>query len=297
MLGIIAALVSAFSWSIGSILFKKISETATPLGMTLAKGVIGFFLLGTVYYLEGITAMPLDVFLSLAVSGIIGIALGDTFFFLSLQDLGPKTQVIFFMMGQIVTAVLGMIFLHDIPTPVEWFGIFVTISGVALVLWQKIFSDSNPDNATTSFKGIIYGALSMLCFSVSLLLAKDSLQHVTTISATFIRVISGTAGVLLFGLFTNKVGDWMMPFSNMKSFAFLFMSVFVVMFGGFWLSLFSIKYVNIGVASALSATEPLFVLPLAFFLLKEKISLYEIIGALLSVFGVILIISNSMQVW
>lgn len=291
ILGIMAALISAFSWAIGSILFKKISETASPLGMTLSKGVIGFFLLGAVYYLEGVSAMPYNVFISLAVSGIIGIALGDTFFFLSLKDLGPKTQVVFFMLGQIITAVLGMIFLNDIPTGLEWAGIFVTISGVALVLWKKIFSDT--DNTSTGIKGIIYGVLSMLCFSVSLLLAKDSLQHVSTIGATFIRVISGTVSVLLFGMFTNKVGDWITPFRNIKSFAYLFMSVFVVMFGGFWLSLFSIKYVTIGVASALSATEPLFVLPLAYILLKEKISIYEIVGALLSVFGVILIISES----
>jgi len=38
LLGMSAALGSAASWAIGSILFKRIGETVTPFGMTLSKG-------------------------------------------------------------------------------------------------------------------------------------------------------------------------------------------------------------------------------------------------------------------
>ncbi|UZJ37230.1 MULTISPECIES: DMT family transporter [unclassified Prosthecochloris] len=293
IIGIVAALVSAASWALGSILFKRIGENVSPFGMTLAKGIIGMVLLGVVYYIEGISFISLNVFVILVISGLIGIAIGDTLFFASLQSLGPKTQVIFFMLGQILTAVLGMIFLKEFPTVVQWIGILVTLSGVVGVLWLKIFSSSA--NVSTGLKGVIFGLFAMLCFSASLILAKDALSSISTIGATFYRIAAGTVGMMVFGLMTNNMKDWMAPLKkDIKMITFFFISVFVVMFGGFWLSLVAIKYVNIAVASTLNATEPLFVLPLAYFLMKEKVHRVEAIGAALTVVGVFLLTRGSL---
>ena len=67
-------------------------------------------------------------------------------------------------------------------------------------------------------------------------------------------------------------------------------SVAVVTYGGFWLSLVAIKYLNVAVASTLSATEPLFVIPLAVVFFKERISMLETIGAICATCGVMLLI-------
>jgi drug/metabolite transporter (DMT)-like permease len=67
------------------------------------------------------------------------------------------------------------------------------------------------------------------------------------------------------------------------------LSVCVVTFGGFWLSLVAIKHVEIAIANALGAAEPLFVIPLAVVFLKERVTLMEIAGAVLTVFGVVLL--------
>lgn len=292
-IGFSAALLSAASWALGSILFKQISETVSPFGVTLAKGFIGIILLGTVYLFEGIFSVSLNAVIVLTISGIIGIAIGDTLFFASLKNLGPKTQVIFFMFGNIMTAVFGMIFLKEFPSSMQWIGIMITLIGVASVLWSKIFSYST--NVSTGVKGAVFGVLAMVCFSSSLVIAKDVLDEISTIGATFYRITSGTIGMAMYGFLTNDVKDWIKPFrNNGKMVLFFIGSVSVVMFGGFWLSLVAIKYVNIGVASALNATEPLFVLPLAYFILKEKISRIEIFGAVITVLGVVLLTINPM---
>jgi drug/metabolite transporter (DMT)-like permease len=290
LIGIIAALASAASWALGAILFKKIGENVSPFGMTLTKGIFGVILLGLALLIQGIEIIPLNATCMLFISGIIGITIGDTLFFASLQYLGAKVQIIFFMLGQIITAILGLLILKEMPFLMQWIGIFITLLGVLVVLWDKIFSNSN---SKTAIKGIVLGLLAMFCFSVSLIIAKKAMISISTLSAVFIRMTAGTLGMLIYGLFVNKVRSWLNPFQNRNMLLFFFGSVCIVTFGGFWLSLVSLKHLDVAVASALGTVEPLFVLPLAFFILKEKITKVELIGAALTIAGVIFIIKGS----
>jgi drug/metabolite transporter (DMT)-like permease len=288
-IGMYSALLSAASWALGAILFNKIGENVSPFGMTFAKGVIGCLLLGIVYYVEGISMLSNHVLIILFISGVIGISIGDTLFFASLRNLGPKTQVILFMSGQIITSILGIIIFMEYPTPVQYFGMALILIGVSSVLWTKINSSSS--SVSTNIKGLIYGILSMILFSTSLVLVKSAMSDISTIGATFYRILFGTIGIMVFGMFRNNIKDWIAPFKgDMHMISLLIISVIIVIFGGFWLSLVAIKYANIGVASALNATEPLFVLPLSYFIMKEKIEKIEVFGAICSVAGICLLI-------
>ena len=57
-------------------------------------------------------------------------------------------------------------------------------------------------------------------------------------------------------------------------------------FLGTWLSIIALKYTHAAVAATLNSTSPLFILPLAVLMLKERISSREILGALIAVSGV-----------
>jgi drug/metabolite transporter (DMT)-like permease len=291
IIGIGAALGSAASWALGAILFKRIGEKASPFGMTLAKGAAGCVLLGLAYFIAGFERISFNVMAMLFISGIIGIAVGDTLFFASLQELGPKIQIIFFMAGQIMTAILALLILKEMPGLLQWIGIFVVILGVITVLWKKLFTEAK--NVKTGLRGVMFGLLAMLCFSFSLIIAKQALASVSTLGAIFIRMAAGTLGMLIYGLLTRQVNSWLNPFLNMKMFVLFSAAVCVVTFGGFWLSLVAVKYLDVVISTTLSSTEPLFVLPLALIILKERITLVEVIGAILTVFGVIIIIKGS----
>jgi drug/metabolite transporter (DMT)-like permease len=291
IIGIAAALTSAASWALGSILFKKIGEKVSPFGMTLTKGILGIILLGIAYALYGFESVPLNAAGMLFISGIIGIAVGDTLFFAALQYLGPKVQIIFFMLGQVMTAMLGLLILKEMPLLLQWIGIAVTLIGAATVLWKKIFSDS--ENQKTALRGVIFGLLAMFSFSISLIIAKQAMITVSALSAVLVRMGAGTFGILVYGLFGRKVRIWLVPFQDIRMVVFFFVSVCIITFGGFWLSLVAIKLLDIAVASTLGATEPLFVLPLTLIILKERIAPVEVIGAILTVCGVVIIIIGS----
>jgi len=287
LLGMSAALVSAASWAIGSILFKRIGETVTPFGMTLSKGAVSSLLLGAVLCVTGYGNVPNGALGLLLVSGILGIAVGDTLFFAALQDLGPVGLIVFFMAGQILTALLAILFLGEMPGSGAWTGIGVVLAGIAMVLLTQISRDES--RRPTRLRGVLLGFFSMLAMSLSLIIAKQALDSVSTMTATFLRMAAGTLGMILFGMLTSRVREWLNPFSDMKMITVFVLSVCVVTFGGFWLSLVAIKHVEIAIANALSAAEPLFVIPLAVVFLKERVTLMEIAGAVLTVVGVILL--------
>ena len=113
-----AALGSAASWALGAILFKKLGESLSSLAMTLVKGAASLLLLGLALLAVRAGIVPgiqweiignKDLAL-LALSGVLGIAVGDTLFFEALQELGPHLLVVLILLGQVLTVVLAVIF-------------------------------------------------------------------------------------------------------------------------------------------------------------------------------------------
>jgi drug/metabolite transporter (DMT)-like permease len=283
--GIGAALISAAAWAAGAILYKKFGENVSSVGMNLAKGAINLFLLAVTVLLLGQEHVDLESFLLLGVSGLLGISLGDTFFFEALQKLGPHVLVVLSLLGQVLTVLFAIFFLGERLTTTMWVGILMVISGVAVVVYTRI-SDTTKKN---SIGGIFYGLMAVLCMSVSVIIAKKGLASVSAVQATFIRMLWGTTGLLLWGLATGRLREWVAPFREIKLMKNFFLLVCLVSFGGFWLFHVAVKYTEVSIANTLSATEPLFVIPLAALFLNEKITWSALTGTVVSVGGIVLL--------
>jgi drug/metabolite transporter (DMT)-like permease len=281
--GITAALGSALSWAVASFLFKSLGEVFSPLAMTLSKGVFSLVLLGAVLMMMGPGSQGLDSWAMLALSGLLGIALGDSFFFAALSGLGPQPLLVLAVLGQVLTVISAVLFLHESPTPWAWTGVSLVIIGVAVVLRRKLAGDEQ----ATGIRGVGFGLLAVVCMCASNLVAKAALREGSdTIAATFIRMASGTLGVLLLGLTTHRLKAWVSPFRDLHMLRLFCVSVVVVTFGGFWLSMVAYKYIPVSIASCLTSTEPVFGLNLAAVLWKERLSAPVLVGTLATVVGV-----------
>jgi len=281
--GALAALGSAASWAVGSFLFKALGEVLSPLAMTLSKGVCSLVLLGIIMLLIGPESQNLGSLALLAASGLLGIALGDTFFFEALNGLGPQPLLVLCVLGQVLTVVAAVVFLRESPTLAVWIGVLLVITGVAAVLREKLTGEAR----ATGMRGLSFGLLAVACMSASNLVAKVALEERSdTIQATFVRMMAGTLGVFLLGLATKRLTTWVLPFRDLRLVLLFVVSVGVVTFGGFWLSMVAYKYSPVSVASCLTSTEPVFALILAVVLWKEKVTLRVAGGTLATVLGV-----------
>lgn len=292
-IGIAAALGSAASWALGAILFKRIGESMSPLAMTLAKAVVSVIFLGLALLFLGISRIAPRELGMLVASGLVGIAVGDTLFFAALQHLGPQTLVVLMMVGQVITALLALLFLGERPSPKAWVGIACVIVGVAIVLWANLSGERQRSRG----RGIVLGLLSVACMAVSVIFAKQGLEGGAnvgetmqqTMQGTCVRMLAGAVGIALFGLFTGKMGGWFAEGKNARLAGSFLFAVCVVTFGGFWLSLLAIRHVDVAIANTLNSLEPVFVLPMAAILLKEKITPLQIVGTLTALAGVIVL--------
>lgn len=285
--GILSALLSACSWAFGTITFERIGKVVPFVGITFLKGVFSIMLMILLLVVTGgLYPIGWREFSFLALSGIVGITIGDSLFFKSLQDLGAKTQVIFFLLGQILTMILSLLFLGELLSFEQYIGAFILLTGVIVTTWG---TQANHPNKT---RGIIFGLASMTCFSVSAIMVKAAISDVPVITATFYRMVFGTIFTLGYGVASKNFSSWIRPLKDKKLLGLFVFNVIVITYGGFLLSMAAIKYISVSLASVLGATEPIFVLLLAFLLMREKVTKRELIGTIVTLIGLFLIINS-----
>ena len=277
------SLLSACSWALGAILWCKLGERLSSYSMNLAKTAIGTLCLGVVLLFVGTEAIPSRSIVFLALSGILGIAVGDTFFFLALMQLGPRRASLMGALNPVAIAVAAAALLGERPTTGAWAGIVATTFGVGWVLWERSPSGHGPE---CSPSGVRWGLLSVLCTAGAVLLAKVGVASVPTVHAAWIRLLAGSAGLALWGASRSELGGWVDPFRRGTLLAKVAVAVLVVVFGGFWLSLVALKHIDAAIAGTLNATGPLFILPMSVLFMKEKLSLRAVLGTGIAVGGV-----------
>ena len=282
------SLLSACSWALGAILWRRLGEQLSSYSMNLGKTVLGSLYLGLFLLLIGYQPVDMRSFVFLALSGIIGITIGDTFFFLALMQLGPRRASLMGALNPVAIAVAAAVSLGERPTPGAWLGIAATACGVGWVLWERAPVASG--GAENRSRGISYGLLSVLCTAGAVLLAKVGVASVPTVHATWLRLMAGSAGLAFWGASRSELGEWVAPFRRGELLAKVAAVVVVVVAGGFWLSLVALKHIDASIAGPLNATGPLFILPMSILLMKEKLSRRAVLGTVIAVGGVALIL-------
>jgi len=131
--------------------------------------------------------------------------------------------------------------------------------------------------------------LSVLCMSVAVVIAKKAIDSVSATQATFLRIAWGTAGLAVYGLVRSQLRTWVRPFAELELLRGTVFAVCVSTLSGFWLFHAALKLTDVSIANTLSSMEPLFVLPLAAFFLKETISRAAVAGAFITVGGLVFI--------
>ncbi len=289
-LGVFAALASAASWAVGTILFKGIGDKFSASAMTLVKSLLSTLLLAIGLIFVGWTRVPFSSLCWLILSGLIGIAAGDTCFFAALRRLPVHRLIILMMLAPGITLIMAILFLGEMPSPIAWLGIAMVLSGVTLTLAADLRQDDSPERAPA---GLIFGLLSILCMGVSVIIAKIGLNAMPALQATFLRMIAGFVGMFVVASAKRQIRGWLEPLRRDGLKWRFAAAVAVVTFGGFWLALFSVKRLEVSVANTLLATEPLFALPLSVLWLRERPVALAWSGAAVAFPGALLLAFNA----
>ncbi|HEY9627930.1 MAG TPA: DMT family transporter [Coleofasciculaceae cyanobacterium] len=288
--GEIAALSAALIWAIASLIYVGLGKQMPPLLLNFAKNGVAIALILLTLLVQGnfapqIGGLNLGLLL---LSGVIGIGFGDTAFLESLNCLGARRSLLLESLAPPLAAVLASVFLAELLSVQAWIGILLTVAGVAWVVVER-----TPDQVQhiRPLRGISFGLLAALGQASGAVLSRAALadNDVSPLWSTLIRLAAGM--IVLSVLIFSRRQAWL-GFQPMRSPRFLRILVGTAFAGTYlaiWLQQTALKYTAAGIAQALTATSPLFIIPLAM-ALGERASLRSVAGVVIALFGVWLLL-------
>jgi len=289
MAGGLAALASAFLFSVAAVIFRRLGDSVPAAGLNLAKSLVALALLGAILLAKGpvpVAAWPAAL---LATSGLIGIAIGDTAYFRALVCLGPRRTLLLDTLSPGVVVAASALLLQESLTAREVAGIALTLGGIGLVMRERSADDGGPQPL---WPGIGFALLSVACHAGGILLSKVALAEVPALEATAIRQAASVVAVGAWGLGTGRTAGWLAPLRDRRVLGLLLAGAFLGTFLGIFLSILALRLTAAGLASTLNATGPLFILPLGAVLLGERVTPLAVLGAAVAVAGVALLLAH-----
>ncbi len=287
-LGELSALVTAFLWSGTSFAFTNAAKRIGSLQLNVSR-----IILATIFLFFIILSANFDYSLSnyqikyLALSGFVGLVLGDSFLFKSFQLIGARLGMLIMALVPAFSSVLALVFLNENLSISSVVGMAITLSGISIVILER-----NKDTGSI-FKsnkiGVFYGILGALGQAGGLVLAKFAFEagNINGFVATFVRLFSAVIIIFPVAVLFRRYKNPVKVYS--KDIKALWATLVGTILGpvlGITGSLIAIANAQIGIASTLMSTMPIIMLPIIRYYYKEKLSWRAIIGALIAVIGV-----------
>lgn len=291
--GELAALAAALLWALASVVYGRIGQQVAPLGLNFSKGIIAIALLIVTLLLQGDTRPTMNgsSLGLLLLSGVVGIGLGDTVYFEALRDLGARRALLLEALAPPITALLALVFLQEILDPGAYLGIVLAIAGVTWVISERL--PGSPAPLAHPLRGIGFGLLAALGQAGGAVLSRAALAGtaINPLWAALLRISAGVLILLIWGLARQQLAQWFKGLNSRRLLTALVLAAFSGTYLGIWLQQIALKYTAAGIAQTLTATSPLFVLPIAA-ALGDVISIRAVLGVLVAVGGVALLFSN-----
>jgi len=288
-LGQTLALISAVAWAFAVILFKKSGETVHPIALNLFKNFLTMILLlPTMSIFHEVLFRPVQfgeygIFL---ISGILGMAIGDTLFFMSLNRIGAGLSAIVGYMYSPSIIILSVLFLKESLTLIQILGVILILSALLSTTQIKL-----PENLTRKklLIGILWGVLSSVATAIGVILIKPKLGKTPLLWATEIRLFAGFFGLLLVTLFLPNRKKIINSLFTKKGLGYTIGATIVGTYIALVVWLGGMKYTQASIAAPLNQVSNLFVFVFAALFLKESITIRRFLAIIIAFLGAFLV--------
>ncbi len=223
---------------------------------------------------------------------------GDIFLFKALVEIGPRVAMLIFSLSAPTAALLEWIFLGQSYTISQWSGMFITLSGVSIVIFERNQSKTKPSALSLrkiSVKGILLAFGAMTGQAVGYILSKTGMQtdngYLDAFAATQIRAFTAFVCFLIFFTLNRNWHMVQKALKNTRAVTFTVAGAAIGPFLGVSLSLLVLHYLSVGIASTFLSLVPVFIIPFSIIIHKEYVSIPAVAGSILAVFGIYLLMS------
>lgn len=290
-LGELLSLLCALLWAFAVICYRKAGDTINVNAMNLFKISLTLLLMiPTLYFTEGLTPPNLSAqhWGLLLLSGFFGIMLADLFYLRALQLIGAGLTGLTGSLYSPFVVFLSFIYLSERLNSWQIMGMALVMVGVIVISYRKksLLIEHPP------IRGFIYAALGVFFTALGIVMIKPVTQELPFFWIITIRTVGGIATMILFNLLIRQSIN---PLSILKSQGKYWLLAGAIL--GQYLSTMvwvaGYKYTSASVASILNETASVFILILSWLILKEQMTPRKVIGALISISGVLVVLQMS----
>ena len=288
-LGELAALATAICWTFTSMSFESAGKKVGSLSVNYIRLIIGLLFLSVFTFITRGYILPTDAgrhaWTWLFLSGIVGFAIGDLLLFQAFVVLGARISMLIMSLVPPITALISYLFLGETMTIWELFAMFITVTGICLVVLER-GKKRGQVKFSHPISGVLFAFGGAVGQAVGLIFSKYGMGDYNAFAATQIRVIAGIAGFTVLFFFMGSWGKVFAALKNVSAMKGITLGSFFGPFLGVSMSLLAVQHTMAGIASTIMAIVPIMIIPPAVIIFKEKVSLKEVVGAVIAVLGV-----------
>jgi drug/metabolite transporter (DMT)-like permease len=288
--GEIAALTGSALWGISSHLYGTVVRELSPTKMNLIKNVFAAACFGLVCFLFRISPSGLGWHEAgaLLLSGVIGIGLGDTVWFLSLRFLPVHSVLVIGTLSPIISAVLAWLTIGELLSISSWLCMAITVAGIALVVSesQKRAADAR-FSSSMRLAGIGLVVLAVVLGAVSNVITRSVfvVAEVSPFWSGFLRLFAGSV-VAFFSVAFMRVKRGAQPRVSLGLYGRLLGGASLGTVVGIFCQQTAFQHTSVGVAQALMSVTPVFSIVFAIATGKRP-SRRSLFGSLIATVGVV----------
>lgn len=297
-MGEIAALATSLCWTLNSVQFtfagKRVgSRVVNRVRLTAAVVFLSLAHLAVYGQPWPIQAAP-HRWGWLALSGIIGLIVGDGSLFHAFLLIGPRKSMVLMTLVPVISTVAAWLLLGETLLPVEMMAILITVGGIAWVVSERQPDPPTADEGRDSEQkrtrdrilGVLLGLSGATGQAVGLVVAKRGLAgDFPALSGTVIRMIVAATAVWLMAVLRGEVGPTRQALRDRQVRFWLLGGAFIGPFIGVWLSLVAVRTAPVGIASTLMALSPIMLIPFDHWLFDDTITPRSILGTMVALGG------------
>jgi drug/metabolite transporter (DMT)-like permease len=288
-IGEVFALLSPMAWAVAVILFRVAGRSVPPLALNLTKNCVAWPLFALTYYALGASAPDTvtrtDLIL-LIVSGVLGIAVADTLFFMCLNRLGASRQAIVNTAYSPPIILLSVLFLGERLSVMQVLGVCLILMAVVTVGREN--SGASDDVRGRRLSGVLLGVGACLAQAISVVMIKPRMGEWPVLWMTCWRMAGGVVAMLLLWPLFPKTQRSLAALADRRCWPTVLAGTLVGTYLSLLLWMGGFKYTQASVAAALNQTATLFTFILAVWILREPVTRRALMGLALGLLGVII---------
>lgn len=287
--GKVLALISAMMFGVNPIVLKiglrdAASEVAVFIG--LLTGLPLLLILGPFVGGFQLAALRWDAALYFALGGLLGVVLGRTLLYMSIDRLGSSRAATFKNSAPLVTALVAFLLLQELVDLQRAAGIVMVTLGLTLVGQM-----ARRQKGIITAGGLMLAMMTAFFYGIRPVISKVGLEiSPLPLAATLISYITAVAIYGAYFVYRRRLG-WLFTVGSRKSYL-AFAGGGVLQVTGLSLLNFALDLDDVTIIYPISASAPLVTFLLSYFVLRnvERLTFWDFIGTAMVVSGVVFLL-------